>query len=373
MNTGWSGPSPRPVVEAIRERLEYESYHGPTSPPVLTSDAETHRQAIDAAASLLNVSPQEVCLTQNTTDGLNIVINGLPWQEGDEVITFAPEHSSVLIPAYSLRRRLGVQVKVLPLAPDEVPGSIVEKVEAAITPRTRLVFFSHIQYTSGLRMPVDAIREVTRPRGIRMLLDGAQTAGHIALDLRAMDCDFYSVPAQKWLLGPDGVGALYIRQDVIEEVQPVRVAGWAARSYDQQGNYEPNVASMDKFRLTSRSAPLSAGFGEAIRFVQKSGMEAVEERVAFLAQRLKLMLSDVPGVTVVSPMSADISSGLTSFQIRGVSPGDAVIRLWERHKIVARQITELAGVRISTHFFNTEDELAELVGAVREMARNPSR
>ena len=369
MNTGWSGPSPRSVVEAIKGRLEYESYHGPTSPPVLAGGMEIQQQTVDVVASLLNVSREEICLTQNTTDGLNIVINGLSWQSGDEVITFAPEHSSVLIPVYALQRRLGVRVKVLPLDPDEKPDSIVEKVEAAITPRTRLVCFSHIQYTSGLRMPVDAIREITRPRGIRMLLDGAQTAGHIALDLRAMDCDFYSIPAQKWLLGPDGVGAVYIRQDAIPEVQPVSVAGRAALSHDDQGNYEPNDTSINKFQLTSRSTPLAAGFAEAVRSVQQNGMEAVESRAISLAQQLKSMLSEVPGVSVVSPMSEDISSGLTSFQIPGVSPAAAVTRLWEDHKIVTRQISELTGIRISTHFFNTEEELGKLVEAVSEIAR----
>ena len=372
MNTGWSGPSPTSVVEAIERRLEYENDEGPTSPPVLDSGRELQQRARESVASLLNVSPQEICVTQNTTDGLNTVLNGLPWQESDELITFGLEHSSVLIPAYYLQHRRGVRIKVLPLEPAEEADSIVQKVEAAITDRTRLVFCSHIQYTCGLRMPVAAIRKVTRARGVRMLLDGAQTAGHIVLDLRALDSDWepgvYAVPAQKWLLGPEGVGALYIRQDLIPMVQPVRVSGRAAISYDDQGHFEANDSSMDKFLLTTKSAPLCAGFAETVRFVQEIGVEAIERRVLSLAHQLKSALSEIPGVTVVSPVGEALSSGLTSFQIKGVQPDVVVTRLWKDHRIVARAVKELSAVRISTHFFNTEDELSRLAEAVQRLA-----
>ena len=369
MNTGWSGPSPKSVVEAMTRRMEYESYEGPTSPPVYQSGKEIQQSAVEAAASLLNVSPQEVCITQNTTDGLNTALNGLPWEEGDEVITFSLEHGSVLAPAYYLQRSHGVRVVVLPLGPAEDPDSIVKKVEAAITNRTRLIFFSHIQYTSGLRMPVEAIRKVTKERGVWMLLDGAQTGGHIALDLRDMDCEFYAIPSQKWLLGPDGVGALYIREDMIPKVEPMKVAGRALLSRDDAGNFEVNNSSMDKFLLTTRSMPLCAGFAEAVRFVSDIGIPEVEARALALARQLKAGLSEIPGVTVVSPTRDDISCGLTAFRVEGVEPDDAVTRLWDEHRIVIRQVRELSCMRASTHFFNTEEELGIFVDAVRGLAR----
>ena len=304
-NTGWSGPSPTVVVEAIKDRLEYESYNGPTSPPVQESAREIDASTLSSVANLLGVSPEELCLTQNTTDGLNIVVNGLHWEEGDEIITFGPEHSSVLMPALSLKRRLGIEVRVLPLEADEDPELIIDRVRNAITDRTKLLLCSHIQYTSGLRMPVDGLRKVTRERGVKMLLDGAQTGGHIALDLHAMDCDFYSIPSQKWLLGPDGVGALYIRHDVLPEVMPVRVSGRAATSHDDQGNYEPNDNEMRKFQLTTHSSPLAVGFNEAIKFILQNGMSDVEERAVYLSNELKQSLSGMNGVTVTSSRRQD--------------------------------------------------------------------
>ena len=276
---------PKSVVQAVTDRVEYESYNGPTSPPVYQSGREIQQKAREGVAALLNVSPQEIVLTQCTTDGLNLVVNGLDWREGDEVITFGLEHSSVLIPAYLLPSRHGVRLKVLDLSPTDTHEEILSRVAEAISPRTRLLFFSHIQYTCGLRMPAEGLRKLTKDAGVQMLIDGAQTAGHIALDLRALDCDFYSIPGQKWLLGPDGTGALFIRQDLIPSVAPTRVSGRAAASYDEHGSFDPSTDTIDKFLLTTSSAPLAAGFAEAVAFHHEMGVEAVEARTLALAGR----------------------------------------------------------------------------------------
>jgi selenocysteine lyase/cysteine desulfurase len=368
MNTGWSGPSPSPVVAAIKERLDLELRQGPTTPPVMEAGRQVQTDAREAFSSLLGVSADEITLTQNTTEGLNIVINGIDWRPGDQVITYGPEHSSVLIPAYFLGGRQGVTVKVVPLASNEAPESILEKTEAAITDRTRLLFFSHVQYTSGLRMPAEGLRELTRRRGVWMLLDGAQTAGHIALDLRALGCEFYSVAGHKWLLGPDGVGALYIREDMIPQVTPRKVSGRAAPSHDDHGSFEPETASIRKFELTTTSVALWAGLAEAVRFHQAIGSEAVEARAVELAAHAKGALSDIGAVTVHSPLEGPGCTGLVSFSVRGWEPADVTKALWEEDRVVSRQVRELGAVRLSLHLFNTEDEVDQVVAAVRGLA-----
>ena len=365
VNTGWSGPSPISVTEAIKERLDYEMERGPTTEDVLESGREIQARLLEAVGQLLNASPNEICLTENTTEGLNIVLNGLPWREGDEIITCNLEHSSVLVPAYYQQRRHGAVVKVLDMAPDEQPGSILEKIEAAITDRTRLVFLSHIEYSSGLRMPVKEIRRLTKDRGIFMLLDGAQTAGHITLDMKDIDADFYSIPAQKWLLGSEGVGALYIRNDLISQVEPMQVAGRASLTSADPYQFQPNISSIDKFLLTSTSAPLRAGMLEAVRFIQSVGVGEIEGRNLELAAYAKQALGEVPGVTVLSPLDRESSTGLVSFTIDGVDPKEAVARLWERHRIVARWVGFPPGIRIALHFFNTEEEVDRVVEAVQ--------
>ena len=368
VNTGWSGPSPRSVVDAIKDRLDYEMDQGPVSPEVYQSGHEIQVQARHAVAGLLNAAPEEICLTRNTTEGLNIVINGLPWHSGDEIITCELEHSSVLIPSYFQQHRHGAVVKVLPFSVNETQQSILDQIEAAITPRTRLVFLSHIEYSCGLRMPVKQIRELTKRRNILMLLDGAQTAGHIVLDMKELDCDFYSIPGQKWLLGPEGIGALYMRQDLISQVDPVHVAGRAAVPTHDPYDFEPNPSSIDKFLLSSTSVPLHAGLLETVKFIQGIGVDRIEERNLDLAGSMKEKLAETPGVQVLSPLDRETSSGLVSFNVDGLEPREVVSRLWERHRIVARPVDFPSSVRAALHFFNTEEEVEQIVGAVGSLA-----
>jgi selenocysteine lyase/cysteine desulfurase len=368
VNTGMSGPSPTPVVEAIKARLDHELYEGPGSPDLRAEGLEIRNQAKQAVARLMNASPDEICLTKNTTEGLNHVMNGIAWQDGDEIVTCSLEHGSVLVPSHFQSLRHGVNVKVLALETDEPRGSILDKIQAALTPRTRLIFLSHIEYSSGLRMPAKEIREIINGRRIMLLLDGAQTAGHIALDMKDLDCDFYSIPGQKWLLGPEGVGALYIRREMIHQVNPIQVAGRATVSDHDPYHIEPVTDTMDKFLMTSTSAALQAGMLAAIGYVQDVGMDEIESRNLDLATSLKQTLAEIPGVTVQSPLGREESSGLVSFSIDGLEPPEAVNRLWERHRIVCRQVAFPSCVRVSLHFFNTQEEVDQIASAVADLA-----
>lgn len=367
MNTGWSGPSPLVVTAAIKDRLEYEMAEGPTSPDVLASGKEVQTKTREAVAGLLNATPEEICLTQNTTEGLNTVINGLEWHEGDEIITCDLEHSSVLTPGYYQQHRHGAVLKVLPIATDENKDSVVEKFQSALTERTRLVFISHVQYSCGLRMPVREIREMTKDKGILMLLDGAQTAGQIPLDVKEMDCDFYAIPAQKWLLGSEGAGALYIRRDLIPQVEPTAVSSKASLVKDDPYAFEANTESIDKFQLTSRSFALLAGFTEAINFIKEIGVRDIERRDIYLAAHLKYHLRQIPYVKILSPLKGSASSGLVSFTIDGVDPKEFVTHLWERHRIVARSVSYPPCIRVSLHFFNTRLEVNQLLQILRKL------
>jgi L-cysteine/cystine lyase len=369
MNTGWQGPPPNSVTAAVKERLEYESETAPTSPAVLDSGKELKVRAREAAANLLNASVDEIALTQNTTHGLAIVLAGLPWEEGDEVITFDIEHNAVLLPALNLGRRFGVKTNVLSLAPNEAHETIADKVEQAITERTRLVFFSHIQYATGLRMPVEAIRNITSQNGVWMLLDGAQTPGHIKLDMQELGVDFYSIPGQKWLLGPQGTGALYIRESAIPLVEPVLAASqFLATDEDRGGLEEPNHTLITKFNLGTTSPALAAGFEAGIKFIQGIGDVAIEERNQRLALDLKIRLSDMPGITVYSPFNPDSSSGLVTFAIDGSDPESSVEKLWNNHHIVGRKVAKPAGIRLALDFFNTEEEIDIVCEAIRELS-----
>ena len=311
----------------------------------------------ESLAAFLNVSTEELTLTQNTTEGQNLVINGLAWQQGDEVITFSLEHNSVLAPCYYLERRHGTVTKVLPLEPDEDHDSIVSKVEAAITPRTKLLFMSHVQFKSGLRMPAERLREVTRQHGVLMLLDGAQGAGHVQLDLHALGCDFYAMPGHKWMLGPDGTGALYIRRELIEQVTPMKVSGHAIHSGHGWEHFEPNVSDIQKLELTTTNDGLWAGLREAIRFRDQLHPGEAEEHSLSLASRAKAALAAVPGVSITSPLEGPGCSGLVTFGVAGWEPRELVNALESEHSVSIRAVSDPSCVRMSLAFFNTEEEV----------------
>ena len=369
LNTGWAGPSPASVVDAISRRLEYESYNGPTSVEVLDSGEAIDLEAREAVAGLIGASADEVLLTSSTTDGINTVMIGLPWEEGDEIVTCNLEHSSILLPSYQLQRLCGVKVNVLTVDPGEAHESILSKVEDAITDRTRMVFFSHIEYSTGLRIPVEGIRKLTAGRGIWMLIDGAQGAGHVSVDVGEIDCDFYAMPGQKWLLGPDGTGALYIRGSMIPRgracaglgqvghvVRPLRRGG--ARHEQHRQVHSGHV----------ERAPTAPGSSDGIRFVSEVGIEAIEERATGLGAMLRERLAAMPHVEVLSPMSGPGQSGLTTFTVAGRDPEQTARQLWDTHRIVIRDVKYPSCLRASLDFFNTEEEVEIVADAVRGLA-----
>ena len=368
MNTGWSGPSPRSVVEAIKDRLEYESYEGPTARPVLESRRLLGQKAREAIAGLLGATAEEISLTQNTTEGLNIVLNGLSWKAGDEIITCNLEHSSVLVPVFYLKQRRSLQVKIVDLEVSDGVEEVLAKFEAACTPRTRLFCLSHIMYTVGLRLPLKEICELAHRRGALVLVDAAQSAGHILLNMREMGCDFYAIPGHKWVLGPDGVGALYIKRDLIPQVEPMK-SGGASASYNLDGNFTPNSDQIRKFELTTTSGPLWAGLVAAIEFLQGIGQQAIEARTLSLAEEMRRHLAAIDGVSLLSPDGGPLASGLVTFAIQGTTPQEIGDALWEGGRIVSRTVSHPQGLRVSLDFFNTESELEQVADIVGQLAR----
>jgi selenocysteine lyase/cysteine desulfurase len=201
------------------------------------------------------------------------------------------------------------------------------------------------------------------------MLDGAQTGGHIELDMDRSGFDFYSIPGQKWLLGYEGSGALYIRREHLERIHPAHTGGRGIARPADANNFQPVADSMEKFLGGSVSVPVQVAFLEATKFVEEVGIKNIEARNLDLADSAKAKLAEIPGVTVNSPLKRADSSGLVSFAIAGQEPIPIVEQLWENHRLVVRQVGNPAGVRASLHFFNTEAEVDLLVDGVRELAK----
>ena len=368
MNTGWSGPSPAQVTRRIQDQIEMEMNRGPATMDTMPHNRAVRDELTNAIAGLLNAAPETIALTQRTTHGQTLVLNGMDWHTGDEIVTCSLEHPSVMVPSLILQETHGIKVRVADIHPLDDRETILSKLEAVISPNTRLLFLSHIQFTCGLRLPIREIAELAHQRGAYLLVDGAQGAGQVALDMEAMKCDAYALPGQKWLLGPEGTGALYVRKELLPEITPRYPTSGAVSEHSwEDGTVTLTPDATAKFASASPSIALLAGMAEAIAFHQEAGGPAeVETRTMELAEAMKGMLSRIPGITLTCPRDPELSSGLVTFAIEGWEPAKMAEALWEKG-IAGRQVSNPTGVRLCTAFFNTEEEIERVGVALMEI------
>ncbi len=371
LNSGWSGPLPTPVRDAITARLNWEWERGPTTADVFQGYLDLSHRLREQIAAALHVAPAEITLTQNTTEGINLVVNGLAWLPGDAVVTTSVEHSSGLVPCYYLQRRHGVGVRVVHTTAADSPGEMAEHFAAAITPGVKLVVLSHISYSTGQVFPLAEIQARAHAVGARVLVDGAQSFGQMPLDLRAVRADYYAVPAHKWLLGPDGMGALFVRHDLIRDLDPARVSGRAVQAYEHDGSaFVPERDLITKFELTTTSPALMAGMSAALDFYARAGPSAVWDRLRGLAGYAGDALTAIAGVRLLSPAVAAHRSGLVTFTVDGAPAGRLSVYLQIAGQVVCRGVPELDAVRLSVHYFNTEADIDAAVEVVRRAVRH---
>jgi L-cysteine/cystine lyase len=370
LNSGWQGPCPRSVIAAVQETFAMESA-GPTAPPANQKRLDLFRAARRAMAGVINATPQEITLQQNTTEGINIVVGGLGLKPGEEVITCSAEHPSVVVPFYYSRERFGTSAKIVPVSAEDSDAEILSRFNDAITPATRLIILSHLTYGSGQLLPIAGISRLVHEHGGYILLDAAQSVGQMPVDVRELDCDFCAFPGHKWLLGPAATGALYVRRDLIERLQAPKVAHHAAHFYDFAGRFEPKSDTIEKFEMTTVSVPLLAGLLAAVQFIEGIGLDAVMERAVHLGRYATRRLARIPDLRLVSPANEEaVVSGLVSFSLPSVPAGIVTACLWERGRIVARTIPDAACTRLSLHVFNTEAEVDAAAAMVEELARS---
>jgi L-cysteine/cystine lyase len=368
MNTGFTGPSPEPVLARMREVMEKESAVGPASVEGLAQSRSIAEEARDAVASLLNAEGDEVTVTHGTTEGLHVVIYGLKWQEGDEFVTCNLEHPALATPAGVLEERFGVTVKRVEVPAEASAGEALEALSAAITSQTRLVALSHVQFSCGLKLPAKQLVEAAHGAGALIALDGAQTGGQLALDVKDLGVDFYSISGQKWLLGPNGTGALYVKREHQRTIEPLFSTHALADSRSMPGDAPGGGSPLMRFRIASQSPALTAGFTRAIGLLQEIGLDEVEAYCHKLGSQLRDGLASIPGCALTGPAAVDTSCGLTAVGLEGWQPRQLVDALWQRWRIAVRAVAFPPAVRFSTAPFNTPEEVDRALAAVRTLA-----
>lgn len=359
LNTGTFGPLPTCVTQAIQTRLQQEWQDGRIGPDSFKRLSEIYTEARAAVARLLHADVQEIALTNNTTDGLNIIINGVNWQEGDEIITTNHEHMGVLAPLYQNRDRRGVVLRFADLGP-QADHPVVEAIRPLITGRTRMIVLSHVTWTTGARLDIQAVGQLGRQMGIPVLIDGAQSGGAIPLDMQELQVDFYAIPMQKWLCGPDGTGALYARKESLHHAAPTFVGYMSVKH--EEGIEWMLADYAQRFEFGGRQTAAIAGQGAVLKWLEEEvGHDWMFERIATLHRYTFQKLQGISGLTLLTPEPG--ASGLITFTLAGQEDAEVVKALREKN-ILIRNIPSIKALRISTGFYNTEEEIDLLAEAV---------
>jgi L-cysteine/cystine lyase len=363
LNAGTAGPLPRRVAAAMREAID-EQLGGPRSDLGYLRDrlAGAREDARVAFASLLGCDASELVLTSGVSPGMNVATLGVGWSHGDEAITTDVEHPGALFPLYCVRDAFGVTLRFAEVAGKDA-GAALDAIVASITPRTKLISLSHVSFATGQVLPVAELCAIARERGVRVVVDGAQAFGCLPIDVRALGCDYYAVPGQKWVCGPEGSGALYCAADAISETALLYPGFHSAESWDEAGGF---ALQPDASRFESGTSNLSTlvGAASAIDWLRDDvGIDAAHSRSRALAERAIARLDAVDGFSVATPRGEH--AGLVCALPAAVAAEELVARL-RAAGVQIRSLQAQGAIRLSFGFFNTEAEVDRVCGLLAE-------
>jgi cysteine desulfurase / selenocysteine lyase len=371
-NNAGAGLMPRPVLDAMVEHLRLEAAIGGYEAADRAESAVEH--TYDAIAALLNCRRDEIAVVENATRAWDMAFYGVPLGPGDRILTAMAEYASNVISYLQVARKTGATVEVVPN--DEHGQVSVAALRAMLDERVKLIAITHVPTNGGLINPAEEIGRVAREAGVLYLLDACQSVGQIPIDVAAIGCDVLSATGRKYLRGPRGTGFLYVRQDVIEQLEPpfldLHAARWVARD-----RYEvrPDARRFENWETNYAG---KIGLGVAVDYAMGWGVEATSSRLIGLAERLRARLGAIPGVTV-----RDVGArkgGIVTFTVAGHEPAAIQRHLAARginvttstvfstrYDMEARGLASV--VRASVHYYNSEAEVERFGSEIAELQR----
>ena len=378
MNTGTRGPSPRYIHERHVEALEginadYLGY----SRHVYNAD---FRDALhEKLADFVGANANEVALMNNTTDGMITGTWGPVIESGDEIVFTNHDHGGGANPVLQRAHRDGLNVKIIDIAdrkfhPAGSPDDYLKVFEAALTPKSKLLSFCHINYTDGGILPVKEICEMARARGVLTIVDGAQPPGMMKFDLHELGCDMYAGPFHKWMMASMYTGFFYVREELLERVEPIFTSSPPGKNMYGDLMTTPYLATAAKYeRRGSSNTPARMAMDAALDYHNHLTPAAIEARDRYLAKRLRDGLRAINGTDVYVSDDPRMSCALVSFTLNGVATKDLNDMLWERHNIYIRSVThkevDWDVNRASMHIMVTAAQVDQLLGALEEIAK----
>jgi len=368
LNAGSQGPLSAETQRAMDEQAAHELAVGRAHPDLWPEALERMAEARAAVAAVLVASPDDIALTHSTTDGMNLAVGALPWRPGDRVLTTRHEHPGGLGPLLALRDRVGVELEPVDIGDGGDDARTLDAFRRALERPARAVVFSHVLWTTGAVLPAAELAGLARSAGAVSIVDGAQAAGAIPVTLDELGADAYAVPAQKWLLGPEGMGALWVRRELADATVPSSAGSLSYRSLDPATGGELHPGAR-RFEATAFHRPSVVGFARSCGWLSMYvGLPWATDRAARLAAAAADRLAAIPGVTVVTPRAG--MGTLVSFRIAGWAASAAVAELGVRAFAIIRDLPPIDAVRISVGFWTTDEELERFATAVELLARH---
>ncbi len=375
LDSAATSQKPQQVIDAISYYYENDNSNVHRGVHTLGNRAtEGYEGARDKVRNFINAkSREEIVFTRGTTTSLNIVAQSYGRanvNEGDEIVITHMEHHSNIIPWQQLAKERGAVLKYVDLEED---GTLsLEKVREVVTERTKIVSIMHVSNVLGTMNPIKEITEIAHANGAVMVVDGAQAAPHMKVDVQDLDCDFYAFSGHK-MGGPTGIGVLYGKKDLMNKMEPVEFGG---EMIDFVGLYESTWKELPwKFEGGTPIIAGAIGLGAAIDFLEEIGLDNIERHEHDLAAYAIKRMSEVEGLTIYGPLDPEKRAGLVTFNLNDVHPHDLATVL-DMHGIAVRAghhcaqplmkwLDVSATARASFYIYNTEEDVDRLVDGLR--------
>jgi selenocysteine lyase/cysteine desulfurase len=360
LNNGGVAPAPRSVMSALMRHLAFTN-HQPSRHlwSVLDPQVETVRARI---AKVFGCDREEIAITRNASESLEICLYGLDLKAGDEVLSTSHDYPRMLNALKQRELREGIVLKTFDVpTPPKRMSDLVDLFERNITEKTKVILVCHITNLTGQIFPVKEIVHLARPRGIEVVVDGAHAFAHFAFTHADLDCDYYGTSLHKWLSAPIGTGFLYVRKSRIRDLWPLMAAP------------DPKVDDIRKFEEigTHPTAPRLA-IAEALTFYEGLGAERKEARLRYLRDRWAKRLMGRKGVTIYTSLDPRQACGIGTVGIEGIDNGALTGHLFKKHRIVVTPITHetFAGIRVTPNTYTTLREVDLFCEAMEDVIQS---
>ncbi|CAN5538972.1 aminotransferase class V-fold PLP-dependent enzyme [soil metagenome] len=358
LNSGWTSPSPKMVSDAFVRYKHQEDATSSTMWQMLEPQAETIRSGL---AELFGSDRDEIAVTRNASESLQILLFGLDIRSGDEVISTTHDYPRMLTALRQREMREGPRLRLvkIPLAP-VATDEIVTAIEAAITPKTRLILISHMINITGQIMPVRKICDMARARGIETVVDGAHSFAQLDFKRDDIQCDYFGSSLHKWLYTPKGAGLLYVKKERIKHAWPLMASDDRLKS------------DIRKFEeIGTHSSATRLAIGEALLFHAAVGPKRKEERLRYLTTHWMNRLRDLPGITFNTSSDPEQFCAIGNFSIEGGDVTKITEFLMARHKIIATPIVhdEFTGIRVTPNIFTSFRELDRFCQVIENLVK----